>query len=196
MSASIEAASNFLLPISQLHRNESFLRKAVLPRHATSMLLNPSFSLVLDFSFSLLALACWLALLLLCQRQLALHCPSSMASTEARYGLPFGVALARAHQGIALGVYKFGRLNSAATRALGVLGGINCRQCLARSVALACPRRSLEGLLFVTQKTCLRKSQRFFVSNKCLIALVPYVYLGTTTGQPCHFTIRKIKQLP
>ncbi len=29
-----------------------------------------------------------------------------MASADAQYGLPFGVALARAHQGIALGVYK------------------------------------------------------------------------------------------
>ncbi len=29
-----------------------------------------------------------------------------MASADARYGLPFGAALARAHQGIALGVYK------------------------------------------------------------------------------------------
>jgi hypothetical protein len=29
-----------------------------------------------------------------------------MASADARYGLPFGAALARAHQGIALGVYE------------------------------------------------------------------------------------------
>ena len=29
-----------------------------------------------------------------------------MASANARYGHPFGAALARAHQGIALGVYK------------------------------------------------------------------------------------------
>ncbi len=29
-----------------------------------------------------------------------------MASADAQYGLPFGAALARAHQGIALGVYK------------------------------------------------------------------------------------------
>ena len=50
------------------------------------------------------------------------------------------------------------RLNSAATHALGVLGGINRQQWSARSVALACPRMSLEGLLFATQKACLRKS--------------------------------------
>ena len=37
---------------------------------------------------------------------MARHRPSDVASTDARYGLPFGVALARAHQGIALGVYK------------------------------------------------------------------------------------------
>jgi hypothetical protein len=48
-----------------------------------------------------------------------------MALANARYGLPFGAALVRAHQGIALGVYK---PNSAATRASGVLGGINCRR--------------------------------------------------------------------
>jgi hypothetical protein len=29
-----------------------------------------------------------------------------MASANARYGLPFGAALAHAHQGIALGVYE------------------------------------------------------------------------------------------
>ncbi len=29
-----------------------------------------------------------------------------MASADARYGHPFGVALASAHQGIALGVYE------------------------------------------------------------------------------------------
>ena len=49
-------------------------------------------------------------------------------------------------------------LNSAATRASGVLGGINHWQWLARSVMLACPCWPLEGLLFATQKTCLRKS--------------------------------------
>ncbi len=68
-------------------------------------------------------------------------------------------------------------LNSAATRASGVLGGTNHQQWSARSIVLACPRRSLEGLLFATQKTCLRKNQRFFASNKPWIALVPYVRL-------------------
>ncbi len=32
-----------------------------------------------------------------------------MVSADARYGLPFGVALARLHQGIALGVYELVR---------------------------------------------------------------------------------------
>jgi hypothetical protein len=50
------------------------------------------------------------------------------------------------------------KLNSAATCASRVLGGINRQQWSARSVLLACPRRSLESLLFATQKTCLRKS--------------------------------------
>ena len=50
------------------------------------------------------------------------------------------------------------RLKSAATRALGVLGEMNHRGWSAHSIALACPHRSLEGLLFATKKTCLRKS--------------------------------------
>ncbi len=32
-----------------------------------------------------------------------------MALADARYGLPFGAALGRAHQGIALGVYELVR---------------------------------------------------------------------------------------
>ncbi len=37
VSVSVDAVSYFLLPISQLRWNECFSRKAVLPRHATSM---------------------------------------------------------------------------------------------------------------------------------------------------------------
>ena len=47
-----------------------------------------------------------LALLLLCWHQQARHHPSNVASANAWYEHHFGAALARAHQGIALGVYK------------------------------------------------------------------------------------------
>ncbi len=40
---------------------------------------------------------------------LARHGPSIVASADAWYGLPFGAALARTHQGIALGVYELVR---------------------------------------------------------------------------------------
>ncbi len=102
MSASVDTASYFSLSHFSTSWEQNS-RKAVLPRHATT----PSFGL-LDFSFGLLALA-WSSLLLLCYRQLARHCPSGMASADARYGLPFGAAPARAHQGIALGVYELVR---------------------------------------------------------------------------------------
>ncbi len=76
------------------------MRKAVLPRHAKSTCLNSSFSL-LDFSFSLLVA---LPLLYYCQH--ACHHPANVASADAKSGHPFGAALARTHQGIALGVSK------------------------------------------------------------------------------------------
>ena len=49
-------------------------------------------------------------------------------------------------------------LNSVATCASGVLGGIIRQRWLAHRVVIACPCWSLEGLLFATQKSCLRKS--------------------------------------
>ena len=87
VSVSLDAASYFLLPISQLHWNESFSRKAILPRHAKRV------------NDSIRAASALLA--------------SASTSSSIRRGLgqrlvwtSFGVALARAHQGIALGVYK------------------------------------------------------------------------------------------
>ena len=47
-----------------------------------------------------------LALLLLCWHQYARHHPSGVASADTWYGHPFGMALAHAHQGITLRVYK------------------------------------------------------------------------------------------
>ena len=132
--------------------NESFLRKAVLPRHAESTWLNPSFSL-LDFSFSLLVGAASVLLASACV-------PSSSRRGLGRRSVWesfWHEACARA-PGFRSQSVQSQRLNSAATSALGVLWGINCRQWLARSVVLACPCWSLEGLLLATQKSCLRKS--------------------------------------
>ena len=139
MSASVDAASYFSLTISQLRRNKSFSRKAVLPRHAKRV------SDSIGTGSALLA--------------------SASASSSIRCGLGqrlvwasfWGGACVRA-PGYRSQSVQARRLNSAATRALGVLGGINRRRWSARSIALACPCRSLEGLLFATQKTCLRKS--------------------------------------
>jgi hypothetical protein len=87
VSASVDAASYFLLPISQLCWNKSFSRKAVLPRYAKRV------SDSIDTAFALLA-------------SKVCHHPSGAALADARYGHPFHAALARGHQGIALGVYK------------------------------------------------------------------------------------------
>jgi hypothetical protein len=57
------------------------------------------------------------------------------------------------------------RLNSAATYTSGVLGGINCNWWLARSVVLACPSWSLEGLLFVTQKLVWERASVLLVTS-------------------------------
>ncbi len=139
MSASVDAASYFLLPISQLYWNESFLRKAVLPRHAKRV------SDSIGAASSLLASA---------------SVPSSI-----RHGLDrrsvwasFWRGARTRAPGYRSRIVQACRLKSAAPRALGVLGGINCQRWSVCSVALACPRRSLEGLLLATQKTCLRKS--------------------------------------
>jgi hypothetical protein len=139
VSASVDAASYFSLPISQLRRNESFSRKAVIPRHAKRV------------SDSISAASALLA--------------SASAPSSIRRGLCQRLvwasfwhgACARA-PGYCSRSVQARSLNSAATCALGVLGEINHRQWSVHSVALACPRRSLEGLLFATQKTCLRKS--------------------------------------
>jgi hypothetical protein len=85
LSASVDAASYFSLPISQLCQNKSFSRKAVLPRRAKRV------SDTIGTASALLASA-----------------PSGVASAGAWYGHPFGAALARAHQGITLGVYNRG----------------------------------------------------------------------------------------
>ncbi len=154
VSVSVDAASYFSLPFFQLHWNKSFSRKAVLPRHAKRV------------SDSIGAASVLLA--------------SASAPSSIQRGLGRRSVWASFWRGACAGAPGYcswsvqaRRPNSAATRASGVLGGIHCRRWSACSVALACPRRSLEGLLFATQKTCSRKSKRFFAS-KCLTALVPY----------------------
>jgi hypothetical protein len=136
---SVDAASYFTLPISQLHQNKSSSRKAVLPRHARRV------SDSIGAASALLASIC---------------APSSIRRGLGRHLVWASFwhgACARA-PGYHSQSVQACRLNSAANRASGVLGGFNCRRWSVRSVALACPRRSLEGLLFATQKTCLRKS--------------------------------------
>jgi hypothetical protein len=130
--ASVDAASYISLPISQLHWNESILRKPVLPRYAKRV------------SNSIGVASAWLA--------------SASAPSSVRCGLGQCLVWALFWRGTCVHAPGYcsrsvqaRRLNSAATRALGVLGGINCRRWSARSVALACPSRSLEGSLFVTQ---------------------------------------------
>ncbi len=91
-------------------------------------------------------------------------CRGDMSPTCRRLSQPswptldMGILLAARAPGYCSRSVQTRRLNSAATHALGGLGGINHRQWLARSVALACPCRYPEGLLFATQKSCLRKS--------------------------------------
>ena len=139
VSASVDTASYFLLPISQLRQNKSFSRKVVLPRHAKRV------SNLIGAASAFLASA---------------SAPSSIRRGLNRRSVWASFwcgacACAPWHRSRSV---QTRRLNSAATRTLGALEGINRRQWLARSIALACPRRSLEGLLFATQKTCLRKS--------------------------------------
>ena len=179
--ATVDAESYFLLPISQICWNKSFSRKAVLPRHAESTWLNSSFSL-LGFSFSLLVGAASALL------------ASAWVPSSSRRGLgrrsvwaSFWCGACACTPGYCSRSVQARGLNSAATHASGVLGGINCQQWLVRSIVLACPCWSLEGLLFVTQKPCLRKSYRF-ASNKHLIVLVPYIRLRS-----CHGTTRLIR---
>ena len=139
VKASVDAASFFLLPISQHCRNKSLSRKAVLPRHAKRV------------SDSIGAASALLA--------------SASAPSSIRHGLSrllvwasfWCGACARA-PGYRSRSVQARRLSSAATPALGVLGGINCQQWSACSVALTCQHRSLKGWLCATQKTCLRKS--------------------------------------
>jgi hypothetical protein len=139
VSVSVDAASYFSLPISQLCRNKSFLRKAVLPRHAKRV------SDSIGAASALLASA---------------SAPSSIQHGLGQYSVwaSFWCSACARAPGYCFRSVQARRLNSAATRASGVLGGINHRQWSVRSIALACPCRSLEGLLFATQKTCLRKS--------------------------------------
>ena len=139
MRASVDAASYILLPISQLRQNKSFLRKAVLPRHAKRI------SDSIGTASALLASA---------------SAPSSIRHSLGRCSVwaPFWRGACTCTPGYHSRSVQAHGLNSAATPALGVLGGINCQRWSAHSIALACPRRSLEGLLFATQKTCLRKS--------------------------------------
>ena len=77
VSTSVDTVSYFLLPISQLCGNKSFLRNAVLPRHANRV------SDSIGTASALLA--------------------SASAPSSIRRGLG---RLGRVHQGIALGVYK------------------------------------------------------------------------------------------
>jgi hypothetical protein len=99
-SVSVDAASYILLPIS------NFVRMKVSREKQSFQGLPRVSDLILALACWILALACWLVLLLLFWHQQARHHPSGVASADARYGHPFGAAHARAHRGIALGVYK------------------------------------------------------------------------------------------
>ncbi len=152
----------FLLPISQLCWNVSFLRKAVLPRHAKSSWLHWCCFYFVSVSIGATIQPTW---------------PRLMLSL----GILFGAALAPAHQGIALGVSKPVGSTLPLLALRGYLGELNCQRWAACSIVLACPCWSLEGLLFVTQKTCLRKSKHL-ASNKHLIVLC------TVRLRSCHGT--------
>ena len=129
----------FLLPISQFCRNVSFSRKAILPRHAKQD------SGTIGAASTLLATA---------------STPSSIRRDLGRCLVcaSFWCGACTHASGFCSRSVQASRLNPSATRALGVLWGINHQQWSVRSVALACPHRSLEDLLFATQKTCLRES--------------------------------------
>jgi hypothetical protein len=139
VSAFVDAASYFSLLISQLCWNESFSRKGALPRHAKRV------SDSIGTASALLASA---------------SAPSSIRRGLGRRSVwaPFWRGACAHAPGYCSWSVQARTLNSAATCASGVLGGITRQRWLAHSFALACPRRSLEGLLFATQKTCLRKS--------------------------------------
>ncbi len=122
VSVSVDAASYFLLPISQLRRNKNFSRKAVLPRRAKRV------------SDSIGAASALLA--------------SASAPSSIRFGL--GRRLVRASY------WRGARARAPGYRSWSVQArrlNSACQQWSRRSIALACPRRSLEGLLFMTQKT-------------------------------------------
>ena len=168
VSASIDATSYFLLSISQLCRNESFSRKAVLQRHAKIV------------SDSISAASALLA---------SASVPSSVRCGLGRCSVwaSFWRGLCARAPGYCSRSVRARRLNSATTRALGVLGRINCRQWSTGSVALACPHRSLEGLVRDSKNLGWERAS-IFASSKRLIALVPYVRLRDYhwTTMPFH----------
>ena len=171
LRATIDAASYFLLPISQLLRKESFLRKAVLTRHAKSQWLNRHRFCFVSISKLTIIQRTWrwpmLGLGILLVRHLHACAPGYCSwSVQAR------------------------RLNSVATCALGVLGGINCRQWSARSNALAFPLWPLEGLLFAAQKLVWERTSVLLVASTWSRLYRTYAW-GATTGQPCFFAGRK-----
>ncbi len=177
------------LPISQLPWDESFSRKAVLLRHAKSQWLNPSFSL-LDFSFSLLVGAASALLA-------SASAPSSIRRGLGRRSLwaPFWHGARTGTPGYRSHSVQARRLNSAATRALGVLGGTDRRQWSARSVALACPRRSLEGLR-LQLKNLVWERASVDAGNKRSITLVLYVRLRSYHGTTVLFCGTRISVAP
>ena len=124
VSTSIDAASYLLLTISQLCRNKIFSRKAVLPRHDKRVSDSISAASALLLSASV---------------------PSTMWHGLGRHSVwvSFWRGACERPPGYRSRSVQAHTLNSAATRTSGVLGGINPQQWSARSVALACPRRSL-----------------------------------------------------
>ena len=118
--ATVDAESYFLLPISHLCWIESFSRKAVLPRHAESTWLNPSFSL-LDFIFSLLFGAASALLASVCM-------PSSSQCGLGRRSVwaSFWFCACTCAPWYCSRSVQNRRLNFAATRASGDLEWINC----------------------------------------------------------------------
>ncbi len=164
--ATVDAVSYFLHPIS---RNELSLRKAVLPRHAESQWLD------------------WRCFWLLASAS----APSSSQRGLGRRSVwaSFWCGACAHAPGYCSWSVQARRLNSAATCTLGVLGGINHRWCSARSVVLACPCWSLEGLLFRTQKFVWERASISLVTNACLRVHRTYTW-GAAMGQPGYFVGR------
>jgi hypothetical protein len=167
----VDAERYFLLPMSQLPWNETFSRKAVLPRHAKNTWLISCFSL-LYFSFSLLV---GIASALLASAWVPSSSQRGLGWRSVRASFWCG-ACARTPEYHSLSVQAH-RLNSAATHALGVsLGELiadNYRHVALCLLAACCLQLKTFGW---------ERASVLLVTSTCSRLYRTYAW-GTATGQ-------------